>query len=94
MYLYFPSLGTWITGDGTLRYFFSPSTIPERASNGAIVEKPGCTHSHYKARSADSISKNTHIKPGAMNGTASSFMGSTGIQALFYCSDICIHIAA
>lgn len=24
MYLYFPSLGTWIIGDGTVRYFFPP----------------------------------------------------------------------
>lgn len=94
MYLYFLSLGTWITGDGTIRYFFSSSTIPERASNQAIVEEPGCTHSYYKAWSADSVSKTTHIKQGAMDGTASSFVGSTGIQALFYCSDVCVHTEA
>lgn len=66
MYLYFPYLGTWIFGDCTVRYsfFFSPP-IPERASNRAIVEKPGCTHSYYEAQSADPISKTMHSKQGA-----------------------------
>lgn len=94
MYFYFLSLGTRITGDGTVRYFFSSSTIPERASNRAIVEEPGCTHSYYKARSADSVSKTTHIKQGATDGTASSFVGSTGTQSYFTVQTLCVHIEA
>lgn len=60
MYLYFSYLGTSIVWDYKVHFFFS--TIPERASQEAIAEKPGCEHSHYKAQRANTTTKTTQIQ--------------------------------